>query len=155
MTTADAALAAVPPDPPTPLPTLTVAPVRRIGTSLIASGQIAVHDGSCWPPALSAPTLTWTLPARVPGSAPAIILDAVAAELGTLNSIVGVEKLTVYVASAPQFTDQHLVAHAAGALVLHVLGPDRGRHARAAIGVAALPLGSPVEVDAVFSVEPA
>ena len=57
-------------------------------------------------------------------------------------------KLQVFVASAPDFDQQHIVANAASDLVLEVLG-DRGRHARSALGVASLPFGAPVEVEAI------
>lgn len=57
-------------------------------------------------------------------------------------------KLTVLVASTPEFTDQHLVANGASDLLVEVLG-DNGSHARAAFGVASLPLGAAVEIEAV------
>lgn len=60
-------------------------------------------------------------------------------------------KLTVLVASTPEFDEHHLVANGASNLLVDVLG-DNGRHARAAFGVAALPLGAAVEIEAV--VEP-
>jgi enamine deaminase RidA (YjgF/YER057c/UK114 family) len=61
-------------------------------------------------------------------------------------------KLTVFVASSPDFTDQHIVANGASELVGEVFG-DAGRHARSAVGTAALPLDSPVEVEAVVEVD--
>lgn len=64
---------------------------------------------------------------------------------------VRIVKLTVLVASTPDFAEHHLVANGASDLLVNVLG-DNGRHARAAFGVAALPLGAAVEIEAV--VEP-
>ena len=63
-------------------------------------------------------------------------------------------KLTVFVASAPGFTLQPLVANGASELVHELLG-DRGRHARSAVGVASLPLGVPVDVEAIARLAPA
>ena len=63
-----------------------------------------------------------------------------------------VVKLTVFVASAPTFTEQHLVANGASLLLGDVLG-DKGVHARSAVGVAALPLDAPVEVEGMFAIE--
>lgn len=57
-------------------------------------------------------------------------------------------KLTVLVSSAPDFTEQHVVANGASDLLAEVLG-DNGNHARAAFGVAALPLGAAVEIEAI------
>ena len=73
------------------------------------------------------------------------------AELGDLSRVKRFVQVTAYVASAPGFTDQPKVANGASDLFVDVLGDD-GRHARAAIGVAALPLGVPVEVSAVVEV---
>jgi len=62
-----------------------------------------------------------------------------------------VVKLTVFVASVPSFSEQHLVANGASNLVGEVLG-DAGIHARSAVGVPVLPLDAPVEVEALFEV---
>lgn len=70
---------------------------------------------------------------------------------GDLDRIVRVVKLTVFVASAPGFTGQPGVANGASDLVNDVLG-DAGVHSRTAVGVAALPLDSPVEVEAIVQV---
>lgn len=70
---------------------------------------------------------------------------------GSLERIAAVPKITVFVASAPGFTRQPEVAHGASELLFEVLGAA-GRHARSAVGVAALPLGAPVEVEAVARV---
>ncbi len=71
--------------------------------------------------------------------------------LGGLDRVVRVVKLTVFVASAPAFTQQPAVADGASELIAEVLG-DAGVHTRAAVGVAALPLDSPVEVEATVQV---
>ena len=68
-----------------------------------------------------------------------------------LEDVRRIVKLTVFVASATDFTDQHLVANGASDLLGEVFGAS-GRHARSAVGVAALPLDSPVEVEALFEV---
>jgi enamine deaminase RidA (YjgF/YER057c/UK114 family) len=64
---------------------------------------------------------------------------------------VRVVKLTGFVNSAPGFTEQSKVVNGASDLLVEVLG-DRGRHARSAVGVAALPFGVAVEVEGVFEV---
>ncbi len=68
-----------------------------------------------------------------------------------LSDIKKILKLTVLVASTPEFFEQHLVANGASNLLVGILG-DKGKHARAAFGVAALPLGAAVEIDAVIEV---
>ena len=54
-------------------------------------------------------------------------------------------------ASAPDFYEQHLVANGGSNLIIGVLG-DKGKHARSAIGVAALPRGAAVEIEAIVEV---
>ena len=68
---------------------------------------------------------------------------------GDLDRVKRCVKLTVYVNSSPEFTDQPKVANGASDLMAEVFG-DAGRHARAAIGVNTLPLGCAVEAEAVF-----
>lgn len=80
-------------------------------------------------------------------------LAAVKAELGSLERIARVVKLGVFVACDPGFTDQPKVANGASDLLVSIMG-EQGRHARAAVGVPALPLGAPVEVDMVLEMKP-
>ncbi len=70
-----------------------------------------------------------------------------------LSDIGAIVKLTVFVASAEGFEEQHLVANAASELLTKVFG-EAGQHARSAIGVAGLPKGSPVEAEAVIELRP-
>ena len=79
------------------------------------------------------------------------VLAALKAELGELSRVRRVVKVTGFVASTPDFTDHPKVINAASELFGDAFG-DAGRHARAAIGVAALPLGVPVEVEAIVEV---
>ncbi|HET6824992.1 MAG TPA: RidA family protein [Amnibacterium sp.] len=75
-------------------------------------------------------------------------LAAVASVLGGLDRVTRVVKVTGFVASAPGFTEQPRVINGASQVLVDVFG-EHGRHARSAVGVAALPLGSPVEVELV------
>ena len=76
---------------------------------------------------------------------------AASAALVPLEQVRRVVKLVVYVASAPDFTGQPGVGNGASHLVGEVFG-DAGRHARSAVGVTALPLDAPVEVELVLEV---
>jgi len=76
------------------------------------------------------------------------VLAQIDSAAGGLDQVERVVKLTVFVASAPGFTAQPSVADGASRLLLEVLG-DAGRHTRSAVGVAELPLGSPVEIEAI------
>lgn len=79
-----------------------------------------------------------------------MILAQLRAALGSLDRIERIVKLGAFVNSAAHFTDQPKVANGASDLMAEVFG-DAGRHARAAVGVPALPLGAAVEVDAIVA----
>jgi enamine deaminase RidA (YjgF/YER057c/UK114 family) len=79
------------------------------------------------------------------------VLAALRAELGELSQVRRVVKVTGFVASAPGFTDMPKVVNAASELFGEAFG-EAGRHSRSAVGVAALPLGVPVEVEAIVEV---
>jgi enamine deaminase RidA (YjgF/YER057c/UK114 family) len=78
------------------------------------------------------------------------LLATVRAELGTLSAVARVVKVVVFVSSTPAFTEQHVVANGATDLLVDAFGEEVGRPSRSAIGVAALPLGFAVEIEAVL-----
>ena len=80
-----------------------------------------------------------------------ILAQASAALGGDLGRIARVVKLNGFVASVPTFVEQHLVLNGASNLIANVLG-DAGKHARAAVGMAALPFNAAVEIDAVLEI---
>jgi enamine deaminase RidA (YjgF/YER057c/UK114 family) len=82
-----------------------------------------------------------------------MLLAQIKAALGSLDRVERVVKLNVFVNSDPRFTEQPKVANGASELMVEVFG-DAGRHARAAVGVAALPLDAVVEADAIIAVKP-
>jgi len=139
--------------PPAPQALASYVPVVVTGNLAFVAGQVPLSEG----------TLMWSgkLGAEldVPEGAEAArrcalqILSALRAELGSLDRIRRVVKVTVWVASAPGFTDQPKVANGASDLFVEVFG-DAGRHARAAVGAPELPLGAPVEVELVAEIEP-
>jgi enamine deaminase RidA (YjgF/YER057c/UK114 family) len=80
-----------------------------------------------------------------------MLLAQMKAALGSLDRVERIVKLGVFVYSSPSFTDQPKVANGASELMQEVFG-EAGRHARSAVGVAVLPLGVAVEVDAIVAV---
>ncbi|MFN2555851.1 MAG: RidA family protein [Nitriliruptorales bacterium] len=118
------------------------------GGLVFTAGQIPLVDGRLRRAGKLGAELT-TQEGVEEARAAAINLLAVAkAAAGSLSRI-RVAKVTVFVASEPGFTEQHLVANGASQLLGAVLG-DAGVHARSAVGVSCLPLDSPVEVEAVL-----
>lgn len=135
------------PDPPAPA--AAYVPWTRTGDLVLTAGQLPLVDGALPMTGRCGEELTTEQGAELARAA-AVNLLAVAADAaeGDLDRL-RVVKLTVFVASTPEFTEQHLVANGASQLLAEVLG-DAGVHARSAVGVPTLPLGSPVEVEAIL-----
>jgi enamine deaminase RidA (YjgF/YER057c/UK114 family) len=81
------------------------------------------------------------------------LLAQAKAAVGDLDRIAHIVKLTGFVNATPEFADHPQVVNGASDLMVEVLG-DKGRHTRAAVGVAGLPMGCAVEVEAILLVGP-
>ena len=79
-------------------------------------------------------------------------LATLKAELGDLNKVVRIVKVTGMVNSDPNFTDQSKVVNGFSDLMVEVFG-ERGKHARAAVGMASLPLGAACEIEMIVEVK--
>jgi len=135
---------------PTPAaPAGSYVPVRQSGNILYVSGQLSSGADGLLKGRLGDDTDVAT--GQKAAELCAINILAQVNQVTALANIKAVHKLTVLVASAPDFHEQHLVANGASDLFAKLLG-DKGKHARAAFGVAALPLGAAVEIDAVIEI---
>jgi enamine deaminase RidA (YjgF/YER057c/UK114 family) len=132
-------------------PVAAYVPTVRTGNLVYVSGQVPLVDGK--PSHLGHLGGDVDLEAGQAAARTCAInlIAALKAELGQLSQVRRVVKVTGFVASTPGFTDAPKVVNAASELFNEVFG-DAGRHARAAVGVAALPLGVPVEVEAIVEV---
>jgi enamine deaminase RidA (YjgF/YER057c/UK114 family) len=127
-------------------------PCVRTGDLVYVSGQVPLVDGQPrWTGRLGADGLGVEEGAAAARVCAVNVLAALKAELGELGRVRRVVKVTGFVASEPGFTDHPKVVNGASELFGEVFG-EAGRHARAAIGVAALPLGVPVEVEAIVEI---
>ena len=82
------------------------------------------------------------------------VLGNLKAEIGDLSRITGWVRVFGMVTSTPDFTEQHLVINRFSDLIIDVFGAEIGRHARSAIGVAALPMGFAMEIEGEVLIEP-
>jgi enamine deaminase RidA (YjgF/YER057c/UK114 family) len=134
-------------------------PAIRHGDVLLLSGQIPLKDGKvAFTGKVAAAGGAGGLPGRTleeaQQAARLCTLNAVAIgadAAGGIDRIKAVLKVVVYVASHDGFTDQHKVANGASELLVEIFG-EAGKHARAAVGVAELPLNATAEVDVMFAV---
>lgn len=126
-------------------------PFARSGNLIFTAGQLPLKEGKLAASGLLGRDLD-TAAGREAARLCAInILAATRAAIGDLEKIVRVVKITCFVASSPEFNEQHLVANGASDFLVEVLG-ERGKHARAAVGMACLPLNAPVEIEAIIEV---
>jgi enamine deaminase RidA (YjgF/YER057c/UK114 family) len=138
------------PDPPAPA--AAYQPWSVAGDLVLTAGQLPLVDGALVRTGRCGDEVTTEDAADLARTAAVNVLAVARAAAGGSDADldrVRVVKLTVFVASTLDFTEQHLVANGASTLVAEVLGDD-GVHARSAVGVASLPLGSPVEVEAIL-----
>jgi enamine deaminase RidA (YjgF/YER057c/UK114 family) len=133
--------------PPAAAPVAAYVPAVEAGGMLHLSGQLPFRDGQVVTGRLGEDTSLeeGQEAARLCGL---MVAAQIKAALGGFGRVKRIVKLGVFVNSAPSFTDQPKVANGASELMVALFG-EAGRHARAAVGVAALPLGAAVEVDAV------
>jgi len=83
------------------------------------------------------------------------MLATIRETVGSLDRIARVVKLLCLVNSMPEFGDQPKVANGASDLLVELFGEERGKHARSAIGMGALPFGIAVEIEGIFELTPA
>ena len=124
----------------------------RTGDLLFLSGHGAFEDGTPTHLGRLGESLMTAEGARAAESVMRNLLATVRDQLGDLDRVARVVKVVVFVNSTPDFTEQHLVANGATDLLVEVFGEPAGKPARSAIGVASLPLGFAVEIEAVVEV---
>ncbi|CAM3195842.1 RidA family protein [Stackebrandtia soli] len=131
-------------------PVASYQPAVRSGAHVYVSGQLPVADGALLAEGLVGTDIT---PERATELARYCALNALAAIEGLvgLGKVTRIVKVNGFVASAPGFTGQPAVINGASNLFGEVFG-EAGQHARAAVGVAALPLNAPVEVDLIAEI---
>lgn len=132
-------------------PAANYVPFSQSGSLLLTSGQLPLADGKLVHTGLLGAGLDVAEGQECAKACAINILAQAKAALGDLSKIARIVKITVFVASTPDFTQQHLVANGASDFLVAVLG-DAGRHARSAVGTASLPLNAPVEIEAIIEV---
>lgn len=136
--------------PPAPAPVAAYIPWRRSGSLLFVSGQIPVVGGKLMAKGRIPDQVSVEVGVECARQCTLNALAVVKAAAG-LAAVRQVVKVGVFVCSEPGFEGQPRVANGASELLVQVFG-EAGRHARAAVGSVALPLGAPVEVEFVFEV---
>jgi enamine deaminase RidA (YjgF/YER057c/UK114 family) len=124
-------------------------PAVVTGNLVFTAGQLPFVDGALPATGKVGSAVTAEEAARLTRQAALNALAAAADAIGSLDRVTRVVKAVVFVNSAPGFTAQPTVANGGSELLGEVFG-DAGRHARSAVGVAELPLDSPVELELIL-----
>lgn len=132
-------------------PAANYVPFATSGNLLLTSGQLPLEDGKLIVTGLLGRDADVDAGKRAAKACGINILAQAKAALGDLEKIKRIVKITVFVASDPGFTEQHLVANGASDFLVAALG-ERGKHARSAVGVASLPLNAAVEIEAIIEI---
>ncbi len=134
--------------PVPPKPAGSYIPVVKTGNLVFVSGQIPMKDGKVQ---VTGKVPTKTSIEEAQNAAKICILNALAqikAELESLDRVSRIVRVSGFVNSSPDFTEQPKVINAASDLLFEIFG-DKGKHSRIAVGVASLPLDSSVEIDVI------
>ena len=137
--------------PPPPKPVATYIPAVLTGQLLFLSGVVPFRDGKLVLEGKLGKDLTVEQGYEAARIALLNALAIVRSELGSLDRVAKVVRLIGYVASAEGFTQQPEVINGASDLLVRIFG-EVGRHARAAVGAAGLPLDAPVELELIVAV---
>lgn len=136
--------------PPVATPAAAYVPFVQTGNLVFLSGHIAKKDGKPWVGQLGKGL--GTEEGKAAARAVAIdLMGTLHAAVGDLNKVKRIVKLLSLVNSTAEYTEQHLVTNGASDLLGQVFG-ERGQHARAAFGVAQIPLGACVEIELIAEV---
>jgi enamine deaminase RidA (YjgF/YER057c/UK114 family) len=137
--------------PPVVPPVAAYVPAVRTGGYVYVSGQLPTVDGKLLAVGKVGAEVSASDAAGLARICALNALAAAADAAGGLEAIRRIVKVVGFVASAPGFNGQPQVINGASELLIEVLGED-GRHARSAVGVAELPLNTPVEVELIAEV---
>jgi enamine deaminase RidA (YjgF/YER057c/UK114 family) len=128
-------------------------PAVRSGGFVYTSGQLPFVDGQLLATGKVGAEVGVAEAATLARTCALNALAAVASVAGSLSAIKRIVKVTGFVASAPDFTGQAQVVNGASELLIEVFG-EAGQHARSAVGMAVLPLNTPVEVEIIAELGP-
>lgn len=137
--------------PAAPAPAANYVPFVQVGDLVFISGQISQDENGLITGKLGDGLDVAAGAAAARRCGLSILAQLRAALGGDLDRVQGAVKLTGFVNSTPDFTDQPKVINGCSDLLVEVLG-DAGRHSRSAVSAPSLPLGVAVEIEAIFQV---
>ncbi len=137
--------------PTPPKPAGSYIPVVKTGNLIFVSGQIPMKDGQVQFKGQVPTTISIEDAQKAAKLCTINVLAQLKAELGTLDRISRIVRVSGFVSSSQEFFEQPKIINAASDLLFEIFG-DKGKHARVAVGVASLPLNSAVEIDLIAEI---
>ena len=139
--------------PSAPTPFGPYAPAVQTGNLLFLSGMLATSGRSVTVAGIVGKDLDVTVARKAAVTATLNALALAKSQLGSLDRVSRIVRLGVHVAATPQFTEHPKIADAASELLRDIFGEEK-LFSRYVLGVASLPLGSPVELEVILEVKP-
>jgi enamine deaminase RidA (YjgF/YER057c/UK114 family) len=139
--------------PPAPAPFGAYVPAVRTGNLLFLSGMLATSGHTVTVTGIAGKDLGVNAGREAARTAALNAIALARKELGSLDRVSRVVRLGVYIAATPEFTEHPKIADGASELLRNVFGEET-ISSRLVIGVASLPLGSPVELEVILEVKP-
>jgi enamine deaminase RidA (YjgF/YER057c/UK114 family) len=138
--------------PEVPKPVAAYIPAKQSGTLVFTAGQLPMVNGELISKGLLGQDVEIDEANKAARMCTLNALAAIKGVIGDLDRIKQIVRVVGYVASVPTFTQQPAVVNGASELLLEIFG-ENGKHARSAVGMAALPLNASVEIELTVEVE--
>lgn len=138
--------------PAAPKPLASYVPAVKVGDLVFTAGQLPVKDGNLLYKGKLGKELTEEVGKKAAQLCALNCLSVIKSEVGNLDNIDRIVKLTVFVNSAEGFINHPQVANGASDLIKEIFS-ENGKHVRSAVGVAELPLNAPVEIEMIVKVK--
>jgi enamine deaminase RidA (YjgF/YER057c/UK114 family) len=137
--------------PPAARPVASYVPVTQGNGLAFVAGQVPIEDGKLLATGRVGESVSLEQGQELARRCALQALAALNDELGSLDRVRRILKVTVWVAAGEGFFDQPKVANGASDVLVEVFG-EAGKHARAAVSAPSLPLGAPVEVEVIADI---
>ncbi len=138
--------------PEAPKPLAAYIPATKVDNLVFTAGQLPMVDGKLIAEGKLGAKVSNELGTKAAEICTLNCLSVIKSEIGSLDNIEQIVKVTVFVNSADGYTAQPQVANGASEFLVNVFG-DAGKHVRSAVGVNELPINAPVEIEMIVKVK--
>ena len=138
--------------PEAPKPLAAYIPVTKVDNLVFTAGQLPMVDGKLIAEGKLGAEVSNELGTKAAEICTLNCLSVIKSEIGSLEKIIQIVKVTVFVNSADGFTSQPQIANGASEFLVNIFG-NIGKHVRSAVGVNELPINAPVEIEMIVKVK--